>query len=284
MRERTLERSREARADGIDRENGFARDEGGMNVRPPRVLVNLRVALIVGGWALLGPDSVILWLLAADYAAWLCTYPERQSDPGVFRACPKSDRLFEFVPRNRFNFYFGSRLVRKKFRKVKNRINGLGFRGAEISERTEGVFRILALGDSSTFGSGVEEAETFVRIVEETFNRQGGLSLPVEIVNLAVDGYNTRQEVALYRQFREAIDHDMVWMFTALDDAFVSGLVQVRDDGTLYRPGAPIRLKIRNALAMTSGLVWWLHDAYRFLRAPSHFQQMWDVSRYGYSD
>jgi len=76
----------------------------------------------------------------------------------------------------------------------------------------------------------------------------------------------------------------MVWMFTALDDAFVSGLVQVKEDGTLYRPGAPIRLKIRNTLVQGSGLLWWLHDAYRFLRAPSHFQRMWDVSQFGYND
>ncbi|MBL7197998.1 MAG: hypothetical protein ISS47_07850, partial [Candidatus Omnitrophica bacterium] len=49
-------------------------------------------------------------------------------------------------------------------------INSLGFRGKEFKkEKGNGVFRIIALGDSCTFGVGVK-GTTYPEILEEQLN------------------------------------------------------------------------------------------------------------------
>ena len=49
--------------------------------------------------------------------------------------------------------------------------NSYGFRGKEISqEKPRDVYRILLLGDSMTFGWGVEDDQTFSYIAEEKLN------------------------------------------------------------------------------------------------------------------
>src|SRR3990167_10025348 len=65
--------------------------------------------------------------------------------------------------------------------------NSFGFRGKEISEeKPQGVYRILLLGDSMTFGWGVENDQTFAFIAEEKLNQwaqEKGLSNKFEIIN-----------------------------------------------------------------------------------------------------
>ncbi len=49
--------------------------------------------------------------------------------------------------------------------------NSLGIRGKEISlEKPQDTYRILLLGDSMTFGWGVNEGETFAKILETNLN------------------------------------------------------------------------------------------------------------------
>jgi lysophospholipase L1-like esterase len=55
------------------------------------------------------------------------------------------------------------------------------------------VFRIVALGDSMTFGFGVPMGKSFVDQMEEMINR-GGKYVPTEILNLGVPGFNTYEE------------------------------------------------------------------------------------------
>ena len=65
--------------------------------------------------------------------------------------------------------------------------NSFGFRGKEISEeKPQGVYRILLLGDSMTFGWGVENDQTFAFIAEQKLNQwaqEKGLSNKFEIIN-----------------------------------------------------------------------------------------------------
>ena len=65
-----------------------------------------------------------------------------------------------------------------------------GFRGPELRDGTR---RIVGIGDSVMFGWGVREPETYLRRLEAGLARY---EPTVEVVNAAVPGYNTVQEVA----------------------------------------------------------------------------------------
>lgn len=76
------------------------------------------------------------------------------------------------------------------------RINSFGFRGPEIAvTKHRGVKRLLFLGDSNTFGYGIEEAERFSDILARS--APGG----TETINSGVFGYGTDQE-AIYLERR----------------------------------------------------------------------------------
>ena len=69
-----------------------------------------------------------------------------------------------------------------------------GLRERELSvPKPSGVLRIGCLGDSFTFGWGVEVHETWCRVLEERLGSVGGRR--VETVNLGVPGYNPSQQV-----------------------------------------------------------------------------------------
>lgn len=70
------------------------------------------------------------------------------------------------------------------------RINRLGFRGPEPAGGAPGRRRVLLLGDSLTFGTGVEDSETFA-------SRLAAAAPSVEPLNLGVSGYGTDQELLL---------------------------------------------------------------------------------------
>lgn len=252
-------------------------------MQPARIVFNGRVLLIVGTWATFGLD-VLFWLLIADYVCWLFKYPTRGCDVDVFRTSDFPDRLYELVPSKRFHFFFGSRLIRKRVRKVAVTVNSHGFRVPEIPVKDESSFRILILGDSTMFGSGVEDGQEFIRLLEDLWNRQETFRRRIELINGAVDGYNTRQEVAVLRQHGEEFQPDMVWMFVSMDDALPWGTIKVGKDGRLSRPGGPLRIRLRNCLTGFSGLIWWIHDIYRHARISSHVKTLWHPNHYGYQD
>ncbi len=98
------------------------------------------------------------------------------------------------------------------------RINSLGFRGNEISrEKPLGVFRIVGLGDSFTFGTGVRNEDTFLARLEDALNRAEGKNR-FQVVNLGMMGFNTVQEVSLLRHFGLPLDPDLILITFHLND------------------------------------------------------------------
>lgn len=89
-------------------------------------------------------------------------------------------------------------------------INSLGMRDRERSlEKPPGTFRILALGDSHTFGWGVRQEDTWPSVLEEMLLKNAP-SRRIEVMNLGVPGYNTVQEVQVFSTKVEALDPDLV--------------------------------------------------------------------------
>jgi lysophospholipase L1-like esterase len=78
------------------------------------------------------------------------------------------------------------------------RLNARGFRDRDVpADKPPDVLRILVLGDSITWGHGVEQAERYSDVLGEALRRRG---LSVDVVNLAVSGYGTDQELLLWER------------------------------------------------------------------------------------
>lgn len=69
--------------------------------------------------------------------------------------------------------------------------NELGLRDREVLPKKPGEFRICVVGDSFTFGLGVEEEQTFVRRTEQLLRHrsdQVGIPMNIRIINCGVGG------------------------------------------------------------------------------------------------
>jgi len=99
-------------------------------------------------------------------------------------------------------------------------INSLGLRDNEYSlEKPPGVYRILVLGDSTTFGWGVALNDTASKILERELN---ALHLPgyqrFEVINAGVGNYDTVQEVTYYKTRGRELHPDLVVLAYFIND------------------------------------------------------------------
>jgi hypothetical protein len=98
---------------------------------------------------------------------------------------------------------------------VATTVNERGYRGRlHRPARTPGTTRVVMLGDSITFGSRVLDHETFAALVEMR-------SLRREVVNLAVEGYGTDQELRQLETVGLGYHPDLVVLnFAVTNDVF----------------------------------------------------------------
>lgn len=77
------------------------------------------------------------------------------------------------------------------------RINSKGLRDYEYSlEKPPNTFRIAVVGDSVTFGSGVNANESYPKILEELLKKE----IESEVINFGVPGYNGDQELEFLKR------------------------------------------------------------------------------------
>jgi lysophospholipase L1-like esterase len=77
------------------------------------------------------------------------------------------------------------------------RINRLGFRGPEISREKNDRFRVIALGESTTFGlTSLASDRTWPAVLEERIATELECDRPVEIVNAGVAGWTLANQLA----------------------------------------------------------------------------------------
>jgi len=90
------------------------------------------------------------------------------------------------------------------------RINAKGLRGPELPyAKPPGVFRILWLGDSVTFGDKIgEDGEIFPFLAEQFLESEGALE--VETINAGVSGYSPWQELRYLRDEGLRYDPDLI--------------------------------------------------------------------------
>jgi lysophospholipase L1-like esterase len=94
-------------------------------------------------------------------------------------------------------------------------INSLGFRDEEPRPGADDLRRIIFLGDSLTFGWGVEQDEIFAALLEESLDAEE----PTEVLNFGTGNYNTTQEVELFLERGLDLHPDRVVVFYFINDA-----------------------------------------------------------------
>ncbi len=99
---------------------------------------------------------------------------------------------------------FRGHFVHPEFAGEKVAINGSGFRDREVrprgrndSQDVDGL-NVTVLGDSVTFGMGVEASETFSALLESKLTDQ--LERPVRVFNAGVSGYGALHELVVLRE------------------------------------------------------------------------------------
>jgi len=97
-------------------------------------------------------------------------------------------------------------------------VNAEGLRGEALRAPHPTRKRMLFIGDSYTFGWGVEDHQTYPEQVEALL-RQSLVSLDVEALNLRVPGFNTLQEYELLNVQIDAYHPDLVVLGYVMNDA-----------------------------------------------------------------
>ena len=167
-------------------------------------------------------------------------------------------------------------------------VNARGFRGADVTvPKPVGRYRVAVAGDSLTMGWGVADEETYAARLERLL-RQDSPQRGVDVINLGVGGYNTRQEVTLLSRHAASLEPDLVLIGfysndvpDALDDNEASAPGGTRIVAANPRPGRVLRINPTPA-------DWWnrqLRKSRAIYIAGRAFNQLrgggeWGMSRY----
>lgn len=150
--------------------------------------------------------------------------------------------------------------------RISIRTNSVGMRADReyTLEKPDGVFRIVGLGDSFTFGYGVNVEDTYLARLERLLLESG---TNAEVINLGVAGLGTAEELRILQESGLQYDPDLVilgYYVNDLGDNTRSRLYSVDAKGRLCRD--------QSEYLPAVGVRDWLYSfaAYRFLAERSH--------------
>jgi len=116
----------------------------------------------------------------------------------------------------------------KKF--VSVTINSDGFRGQEIPvDKSPQSFRIVGIGDSLMFGWGVNDEEVYLSILSDVLNSNYP-KYSWEIINMAVEGYNTVMEVETLKEKGLQYKPDIVIIHYFWNDFNLPNFIREQED------------------------------------------------------
>lgn len=96
-------------------------------------------------------------------------------------------------------------------------INSLGLRCAEIASRQEGELRILSLGESTTFGIGVADNQTYSARLEQELN-SSRTDRRYRVINAGMSAYSSTQSVRYLERRGMALQPDAVLFYHEAND------------------------------------------------------------------
>jgi hypothetical protein len=142
-------------------------------------------------------------------------------------------------------------------------INSRGLRDREIDYlKPRDVFRIGLFGDSFTFGEGVQNNESYPKVVEQLLNSQNrnGEAKPIEVINFGIGKTGTSHQLAFYQKegVKYQLDLVIVGFFAGNDfsDNW-SGVFYLKGDSLVHQVGTYSRMrKIQRFLYAIPGYKW----------------------------
>lgn len=110
------------------------------------------------------------------------------------------------------------------------KINSSGFRDYEYdTDKPNGVFRIVLLGDSMCFGQGLALEDIYPKVLERILNKQIPYNTnnikKIEVLNFSVPGYNTIQEYEYLKTKAIHYKPDLIILDFFLNDILPLGKV-----------------------------------------------------------
>jgi lysophospholipase L1-like esterase len=132
-------------------------------------------------------------------------------------------------------------------------INRAGFRGDELGPKRPGTYRIIALGDSCTFGVTSKPKEEFY-IAEpypQRLQRMAAERLGpgrVEVLNAGAPGYNSYQGVMLLRTKLRGLHPDLITVRFAWNDQLMSP----HTGNAFHEPSTWVGLEVQDLLLRTA--------------------------------
>lgn len=145
--------------------------------------------------------------------------------------------------------------------------NRLGLRGPEVEPKAPGEFRILSLGESTTFGIRLPFEETYSARLEDRLS--AGPQRSVRVINAGVPGYSLFQGLAYLRHRGLQLDPDAVLIYFGFNDFLPISFRLARDaaadqasgglsDRELFEQRQELSFRLVDALARQSNLVRYL--------------------------
>ena len=186
--------------------------------RGARKLALILITVLVPVVLVPGLCEIVLRLRAAEArrqneAAWAELYASRPplqqglaALKDLLQASPHPDIVYELRPG-----------IEVTFRNARVSVNELGFRGPAFTGDGRNVFRIVALGDSSLFGWGVNEGETYIETLTALLN-EAESAVRTEALNTGVPGYNTSMELATLTNRCLRYEPDLVLVHHVVND------------------------------------------------------------------
>ncbi|MCH7564719.1 MAG: SGNH/GDSL hydrolase family protein [Gemmatimonadetes bacterium] len=159
---------------------------------------------------------------------------------------------------------------------------GLRAREAYRIPREAGTHRVLVIGDSFTFGIGVNDDETFSALLQGMLE-QSCPTMEVEVINAGVGGWSTSHELEFLERFGLSFEADVVvlgFFGNDLDGNSSSG-IHYLEDGELFVSPVELRPSLGRLKRVTelipaydflvghSVLVNWLRTLYFKLSRPA---------------
>jgi lysophospholipase L1-like esterase len=116
------------------------------------------------------------------------------------------------------------------------RINRCGLREREFDLEKKDAFRILTIGDSFTFGWGVNAEQSWPKLLEQKLAKSGR---PVEVINAGAAGAGTLEYAEIAEEWISVLRPDLVLVAIHQGDDFGQAISPLpRPKPPLYRRGA----------------------------------------------
>ena len=147
-------------------------------------------------------------------------------------------------------------------------------------KKPKNTYRIMVLGDSITFGYGIKPKNNYTTLLQNKLNELNS-NANYEVINSAVSGYNTLQEVEQYRTKGKFYKPDLILIGFCINDAIInSGEILALNkqlNEQISKIGEEIKipfLEEKNYLTKKSALIRFFYSKYQSKKTNENYQNL----------